>query len=67
MTVTYSIVQDGKPVARGQDQHYEIKLAQPSVGPVPLSTYEGTYTAKIRVRDNVTKKRHTADVTFEVK
>jgi hypothetical protein len=38
------------------------------VGPVPLEKYgPGTYVAKLKVRDNVTKKDYTRESKFEVK
>jgi GWxTD domain-containing protein len=68
VTASFSIEKDGKPVARAEDQVYETDSPTPSVGPVPLQKYgPGTYVAKLKVRDNVSKKDYTRESKFEVK
>jgi GWxTD domain-containing protein len=68
VTATFTIEKDGKPVARAEDQTYDSDSPTPSVGPVPLEKYgPGTYVAKLKVRDNVSKKDYTRESKFEVK
>jgi GWxTD domain-containing protein len=64
----FSILKDGKPVAKTEDQVVETDVASPSIGPVPLSGFApGKYVVQLRVRDNVTKKDYTKEAPFEVK
>jgi GWxTD domain-containing protein len=68
VTASFTIEKDGKPVARAEDQVYDSDSPTPSVGPVPLEKYgPGTYVAKLKVRDNVSKKDYTRESKFEVK
>jgi GWxTD domain-containing protein len=68
VTASFTIEKDGKAVARAEDQVYDSDSPTPSVGPVPLEKYgPGTYVAKLKVRDNVTKKDYTRESKFEVK
>jgi GWxTD domain-containing protein len=68
VTASFTIEKDGKPVARAEDQVYETDSPTPSVGPVPLGKYgPGSYVAKLKVRDNVSKKDYTRESKFEVK
>jgi GWxTD domain-containing protein len=68
VTASFTIEKDGKAVARAEDQVYDTDSPTPSVGPVPLQKYgPGTYTAKLKVRDNVSKKDYTRESKFEVK
>jgi GWxTD domain-containing protein len=67
-TASFTILRDGKPLAKGEDVTYDTPGAGPSVGPVPLTTYQpGKYTAQLKVRDNVAKKDYTQEAIFEVK
>ena len=55
-------------LARAEDQVYDTDSPTPSVGPVPLEKYgPGTYLAKLKVRDNVSKKDYLRESKFEVK
>jgi GWxTD domain-containing protein len=68
MVVSYSILKDGTARAQAADQPLDVEAATPSVGPVPLATYEpGKYVARIKVRDNVAQKDYTRDTEFEIK
>lgn len=68
VTASFTIEKDGKAVARAEDQVYDTDSPTPSVGPVPLQKYgPGTYVAKLKVRDNVSKKDYSRESTFEVK
>jgi GWxTD domain-containing protein len=61
---TYSILKDGKPVARAEEQ----PGLMAAVGPVPLKNYgAGKYVVQLKVKDNVTKKEYTQEQPFEVK
>jgi GWxTD domain-containing protein len=65
---SFSILKDGKPVAKTDDQVVEADIASPSIGPVPLGNFApGKYVVQLRVRDNVAKKDYTKDAQFEVK
>ena len=64
----FSILKEGKPVAKTEDQVVETDVASPSIGPVPLGNFApGKYVVQLRVRDNVAKKDYTKDAPFEVK
>jgi GWxTD domain-containing protein len=64
----FSILKDGKPVAKTDDQVVESDVASPSIGPVPLSGFApGKYVVQLHVKDNVSKKDYTKDAPFEVK
>lgn len=61
---TYSILKDGKPVARAEEQ----PGLMAAVGPVPLKNYgPGKYVVQLKVKDNVTKKEYSQETTFEIK
>jgi GWxTD domain-containing protein len=67
-TASFTILKDGKPVAKADDQNYDTPGAGPSVGPVPLAKFTpGKYVAQVKVRDNVAKKDMSQEATFEVK
>jgi GWxTD domain-containing protein len=67
-TASFSILKDGKPVAKADEQNYDTPGAGPSVGPVPLAKFTpGKYVAQVKVRDNVAKKDMSQEATFEVK
>jgi hypothetical protein len=67
-TASFTIMKDGKPVAKAEDQNYDTPGAGPSVGPVPLAKFApGKYVAQVKVRDNVAKKELSEEATFEVK
>src|SRR6185503_8806918 len=68
ITSSFSILKDGKAVARSDDQNYDTPGAGPSVGPVPLAKYgAGKYQVQFKVRDNVAKKDYNQEASFEVK
>ena len=68
IVANFTILKDGKPVAKSEDQPYDTAGAGPSVGPVPLAKYgAGKYTVQFKVKDNVAKKDYTEEATFEVK
>jgi GWxTD domain-containing protein len=64
----FTILKDGKPVAKTEDQVVDSETASPSIGPVPLANFTpGKYVVQLHVRDNVAKKDYTKDAPFEVK
>jgi hypothetical protein len=68
LTWSFSILKDGKPVAKTDDQVVESEMASPSIGPVPLANFApGKYVVQLKVKDNVAKKDYTQDAPFEVK
>ena len=68
VTWSFSILKDGKPVAKTDDQVVESDMASPSIGPVPLSNFApGKYVVQLKVKDNVAGKEYTQDAPFEVK
>jgi GWxTD domain-containing protein len=63
----FTIVKDGKPVAKGGDQLFDTAAAVASVGPVPLAGFEpGRYTARLEVADEVAGTTAVKDAPFEV-
>jgi GWxTD domain-containing protein len=67
-TASFTILKDGKPLAKAEDQNFDTLGAGPSVGPVSLTKFTpGKYVAQVKVRDNVAKKDLAEEVTFEVK
>jgi GWxTD domain-containing protein len=64
----FTVLKDGKPLARSEEQIYDSESPTPSVGPLPLANYQpGTYTVQVKTRDMVTKKDYTKEATFQVK
>lgn len=67
VTATLSLFKGPKIVARAPETEYTDTIITGSVGPVPLGKYEpGTYTAKLKLRDNVAKKEVTVEANFEI-
>jgi len=65
---TFSILKDGQPLAKGEDQASDSEAPTPSVGPVPLEKFApGRYVARLKVQDNVAKKEFVEETPFEVK
>lgn len=68
VTTGLTLSKGAKVVAKAPDSESAGAVIVGSVGPVPLEKYEvGTYTAKAKVRDNLSKKEVVAEVTFEIK
>lgn len=66
VTATFKILKDGKGIAAAEPQKFETEAATPSVGPVPLEKFNGTYTAELVVKDEVAQKEVKRDLTFVV-
>jgi GWxTD domain-containing protein len=64
----FSILKDGRPVARGAEDTFATRDAVASVGPIPLSTYApGTYTVRLDATDGVAGLTVQQEATFEVR
>jgi GWxTD domain-containing protein len=63
----FSILKDGKPVARGAEDAFTTPDAVASVGPIPLSTYApGAYVVRLDVTDRVANQALRQETPFEI-
>jgi GWxTD domain-containing protein len=63
----FSILKDGKPVARGAEDTFTTPDAVASVGPIPLAAYApGAYVVRLDVTDTVAKQALRQEVPFEI-
>jgi len=68
LRAAFSILKEGKPVAKGADQVFETASAVASVGPVPLFGYApGRYLVRLDATDGRTRKSETREIAFEVR
>lgn len=68
VTASFSIARDGKDKAKAPEQNHETENPIPAVGPVPLTNYEpGSYTARLKIKDNVSGEEMTRETVFEVR
>jgi hypothetical protein len=64
----YSILKDGKTVARGAEDAFTAPDAVASVGPIPLATYApGAYVVRLDVTDAVANLSLRQEVPFEIR
>ena len=64
----FSVLKDGKPVARGAEDVFTKADAVASVGPIPLSTYApGAYVVRLDVTDTVAKQTLRQEAAFEIR
>jgi GWxTD domain-containing protein len=64
----YSILKEGKPVARGAEDAFATPEAVASVGPIPLTGYApGAYVVRLDVTDGVSKQTLRQETTFEIR
>jgi GWxTD domain-containing protein len=64
----FTVLKDGRPVARGPEDAFTTSDAVVSVGPIPLSTYEpGAYVVRLDVTDEVRGKTLRPEASFEVR
>jgi hypothetical protein len=64
----YSILKDGKPVARGAEDAFTTPDAVAAVGPIPLSGYApGAYLVRLDVTDGVAKQTLRQEAAFEIR
>ncbi|HYN04042.1 MAG TPA: hypothetical protein VE359_16450, partial [Vicinamibacteria bacterium] len=63
----FTILKDGKPVARGTEDAFATPDAVASVGPIPLSTYApGAYVVRLDVTDTVANQTLRQEVSFVI-
>ena len=63
----FSVLEDGKPVARGAEDAFTTPDAVASVGPIPLATYApGAYVVRLDVTDAVANQTLRQEVPFEI-
>jgi len=63
----FTILKDGKPVARGAEDAFTTPDAVASVGPIPLATYApGAYVVRLDVTDAVASQTLRQEVPFEI-
>jgi GWxTD domain-containing protein len=68
LRATFTILKDGKPVAKGAEEAFDTPSAVASVGPVPLSAYgPGRYVVRLTAADARAQKTETRESTFEVR
>ena len=64
----FTILKDGKPVARGAEDAFTTADAVASVGPIALATYApGAYVVRFDVTDAVVSQTLRQDVPFEIR
>ncbi len=64
----FTILKDGKPVARGAEDAYNTADAVASVGPIPLAGYApGAYVVRLDVTDGVSKETLRREAPLEIK
>jgi GWxTD domain-containing protein len=68
LRATFTLLKDGRPVAKGSEQVFETSGAAASVGPIPLADFgTGQYLARVEVTDDVAKTRVVRETPFAVK
>jgi hypothetical protein len=64
----FTILKDGRPVARGAEDVFTTPDAVASVGPIPLADYApGAYVVRLDVTDAVTKQTLRQETAFEIR
>jgi hypothetical protein len=64
----FTILKDGKPVARGAEDAYATPDAVASVGPIPLAGYApGAYVVRLDVTDGVSKETLRHEAPLEIR
>jgi GWxTD domain-containing protein len=67
VTIALTLAKGGQTLAKAPEQTLDTSLIGGAVGPVPLSSFDpGSYTAKLKLRDNVAKKDLNIEASFEV-
>jgi hypothetical protein len=68
MKTRFSVLKDGKPVARGAEDVFTKADAVASVGPIPLATYApGAYVVRLDVTDTVAQTTLRQEAAFEIR
>jgi hypothetical protein len=64
----FTVLKDGRPVARGAEDTFTTRDAVASVGPIPLSTYApGAYVVRLDATDAVGNRTLSQEAAFEVR
>jgi hypothetical protein len=64
----YSILKDGRPVARGAEDAFTTVDAVASVGPIPLDGYApGAYVVRLDLTDGVSKQTLRHEAPLEIR
>jgi GWxTD domain-containing protein len=64
----FSILKDGKPVAKGDDQAFDTAMAVASIGPVPLTGFApGHYAVRLEAKDAAAGTSVVEERPFELK
>jgi GWxTD domain-containing protein len=64
----FTILKDGRPVARGAEDTFTTTDAVASVGPIPLADYApGSYVVRLDVTDAVTRQTLRQEAPFEIR
>ena len=67
LTVDFSLRQGGRLVASAPSQSFDERHVLTSVGPIALGFAPGAYTARVRVRDNLTGQETAVEQAFEIR
>lgn len=68
LRANFTILKDGKGVAKGEEEVFETPMAVASVGPIPLADYApGAYQVRLEVKDSVSGSHEVRELAFEVK
>jgi GWxTD domain-containing protein len=68
LRVRFTVLNDGKPVARGAEDVFTTTDAVASVGPISLAAYApGAYVVRLDVTDAVTKQTLRQEAPFEIR
>jgi GWxTD domain-containing protein len=68
LRAAFSVLQDGKLVAKGKEQYFDTPGAAPEVGPIALTPFApGRYLARVEITDEVTKTVVVRETPFEVR
>jgi hypothetical protein len=67
LRAAFSVLQDGKVVAKSKDQIFDTAGAAPSVGPIALTPFApGRYLARVEITDEISKIVIVRETPFEV-
>jgi len=68
LRAAFSVLQDGKVVAKGKEQYFDTPGAAPEVGPIALTPFApGRYLARVEITDEVAKTVVVRETPFEVR
>ena len=68
LRATFTILKDGKAVAKGEDQIFDTPTAVASVGPIPLAGYAlGRYLVRLEGKDGLAGTSVVQEQAFEIR